>query len=203
VLVVRADVASDVDCRALAEATLARWGRIDGLVNNAGVTRFVGLQNLAGLSADDFQAIYAVNVVGAFQMARACEPALRRARGAIVNVSSIASQDGLGSSIAYAASKGALNALTLALARALGPEVRVNAVLPGFIETDWLRRGLGERYEAFRDAYRAQAALADVLSPEDVADAIVALLRAPKVSAQLLRVDAGRNYGSGLPAVRP
>jgi 3-oxoacyl-[acyl-carrier protein] reductase len=136
-------------------------------------------------------------------MARACEPALRRARGAIVNVSSIASQDGLGSSIAYAASKGALNALTLALARALGPEVRVNAVLPGFIETDWLRRGLGERYEAFRDAYRAQAALADVLSPEDVADAIVALLRAPKVSAQLLRVDAGRNYGSGLPAVRP
>jgi 3-oxoacyl-[acyl-carrier protein] reductase len=198
-IVAAGDVADDAACRALARAALEKWGRIDGLVNNAGATRFVAMHDLAGIDAADFQSIYAVNTVGAFQMVRACEAALRAAGGAVVNVSSIASQDGLGSSIAYAASKGALNSLTLALARALGPQVRVNAVLPGFIETPWLRRGLGERYEHFRSAYRAQAALDAVLSPEDVADAIVYLLGSPKLTGQLLRLDAGRGIGRSAP----
>ena len=101
-IVVAANVADDADCRALADAAMKQWGRIDWLVNNAGTTRFVQIRNMAGISAEDFQAIYAVNVIGAFQMVRACETALRAARGAVVNVSSIASQDGLGSSIGYA-----------------------------------------------------------------------------------------------------
>lgn len=199
VLVVRADVARDEDCRALAAAAMERWGRIDLLVNNAGTTKFIALQNLAGVSADDFHSIYSVNTIGVFQMVRACEAALRASRGAVVNVSSIAGQDGVGSSIPYMASKGALNAMTIALARALGPEVRVNAVLPGFIETEWLRNGLGDSYQKAYDAYRAQSALEAVMSPEDVAEAIIALAGAGKVTGQLLRVDAGKGVGRAAP----
>lgn len=194
-IVVPADVSDDAQCQSLARAALAQWGRIDGLVNNAGSTRFVALNDLAGLSAADFQSIYAVNVTGAYQMVRACESALRATRGAVVNVSSIAGQDGTGSSIAYAASKGALNTLTIALARVLGPDVRVNAVLPGFIETGWLKRGLGAAYDSVRAGYCAQSALENVLTPDDVADAITWLLDSGKVTGQLLRVDAGKGVG--------
>ena len=121
-LVVRANVAEDADCRRLAADVEARFGRADVLVNNAGTTKFVALKNLDGLSAEDFQAIYAVNVVGAFQLARALAPLLAQPPGgAIVNISSVASMMGRGSSIAYMASKGALNAMTVGLARALAP----------------------------------------------------------------------------------
>jgi 3-oxoacyl-[acyl-carrier protein] reductase len=130
-----------------------------------------------------------------FQMVRACEDALRASRGGVVNISSIAGQEGQGSSMAYAASKGALNTLTVSLARVMGPEARVNAVLPGFIETGWLQAGLGEAYEASRQAYKDSAALAEVLTPEDVAESIVYLLGATKVTGQLLRVDGGRAVG--------
>jgi len=202
VLVVKANVAEDADCRALAAAVDAKWGRCDVLVNNAGTTKFVPVARLEGISAEDFHSIYSVNTIGVFQMVRACEKALRASRGSVVNVSSIAGQDGLGSSIAYVASKGALNALTIALARALGPQARVNAVLPGFIETGWLQAGLGEAYEASRQAYKDGAALEQVLTPEDIADAIVWLLAATKVTGQLLRVDGGRQVGrlQGRPA---
>ena len=195
-IVVQADVSQDADCRRLAQAALDAWGRIDGLVNNAGTTRFVSLRDLDGLSAEDFQRIYAVNVVGAFQMARACAAALRAARGAIVNVSSRSTHDGTGSSLAYACSKGALNTLTLALAKALGPEVRVNAVLPGLIDSRWLRDGWGEAvFEQVASAYKAQSALQDTLTPEDVAESIVALLSLPKTTGERLTVDAGRLLG--------
>ena len=195
VLLVSANIASDDDCKKLAAAAIERWGKIDLLVNNAGTTKFVAAGNLAGLAAQDFHDIYSVNVIGAFQMVRACESALRKAHGSVVNVSSIASQEGLGSSIAYAASKGALNTLTMALARVMGTEVRVNAVLPGFIETGWLQAGMGAGYEANRDHYKATAALGEVLTPADVADAIMYLLGATKVTGQLLRIDGGRQVG--------
>lgn len=202
-IVVRGDVASDEDCRALAAAAEARWGRIDVLVNNAGTTKFVPVARLEGISAEDFHAIYSVNTIGVFQMVRACEKALRASQGSVVNVSSIAGQDGLGSSIAYVASKGALNALTIALARALGPQVRVNAVLPGFIETGWLQAGLGKAYEAAHRAYRNQSSLEAVLTPDDVADAILGLVAARKITGQLVRVDSGKLLGRspGLPPV--
>lgn len=198
VLVVGASVADDADCVRLAAAAMARWGRIDFLVNNAGTTKFVAAPDLAGLNAQDFHDIYAVNTIGVFQMVRACEHALRESHGAVVNISSIAGQEGLGSSIAYAASKGALNTLTMSLARVMGPEVRVNAVLPGFIETGWLKAGMGASYEANRDRYKATAALAEVLTPDDVAEAILYLLGANKVTGQLLRVDGGRAVGAAL-----
>ncbi len=193
-LVVKADVAEDADCRALADAVAQRFGRCDVLVNNAGTTKFVALRNLDGLSAEDFQRIYAVNVVGAFQMVRALAPLLKaHPPAAVVNVASIAGLTGVGSCLAYAASKGALNTMTITLARVLGPEVRVNAIAPGFVETAWLQSGLGaERYEAGSQAYRQRATLADIIQPDDVARAAWYLgVDALKTTGEVLAVDAG------------
>ena len=135
-LVVRADIAADADCRRLAVEVEQRFGRADVLVNNAGTTKFVAAKDLDGLDVDDFQRIYAVNVIGAYQMVRALVPLIERSGGgAIVNVSSIASMMGTGSSLAYMASKGALNALSVGLARSLAPQIRVNAIAPGLVET--------------------------------------------------------------------
>ena len=142
--VAQGDVAADTDCRALAAAALAGFGRIDYLVNNAGVSKFVPHAQLDGLEAVDFARIFAVNVTGAFQMLRATLPALRASgRGAVVNVASIAGTCGIGSSVAYAASKAALLNMTVSLARALAPAVRVNAVAPGFVDTPWHVAGMG------------------------------------------------------------
>ena len=192
---VRADVAQDADCRRLAAAAMDKWGRIDGLVNNAGTTKFASMRDLEALSAEDFQRIYSINLVGAYQMIRACEAPLRASRGAVVNVSSIAGTMGIGSSFAYACSKGALNTLTLALARALGPDIRVNAVLPGFTETRWLKEGLGDRYSHGRDSYADRSALRTTMTPEEVAASIVALLESKKITGQLLTIDAGFGIG--------
>ena len=194
-MTVRADVAQDADCRRLAAAAMDKWGRIDGLVNNAGTTKFASMRDLEALSAEDFQRIYSINLVGAYQMIRACEAPLRASRGAVVNVSSIAGTMGIGSSFAYACSKGALNTLTLALARTLGPDIRVNAVLPGFTETRWLKEGLGDRYSHGRDSYADRSALRTTMTPEDVAASIVALLESKKITGQLLTIDAGFGIG--------
>jgi 3-oxoacyl-[acyl-carrier protein] reductase len=199
-IVVRADVAADEDCRSFAAQVEARWGRADVLVNNAGTTRFVPARDLDGLSADDFQRVYAVNVIGAFQMTRAFEPLLRRHPVAgVVNISSIASMLGIGSSIAYMASKGALNAMTFGLARALGPEIRVNAIAPGLVETPWLQQGLGaERYAATVASYKARATLAEVIAPEDVAATAWYLgVEAVKTTGEVLLLDAGLRLSKG------
>jgi 3-oxoacyl-[acyl-carrier protein] reductase len=145
VRLVQADVAKDEDCRKLARAALDAWGRIDILINNAGTTKFVtNHADLDSLSAEDFTRIYGVNVIGPFQMIRACLEGLRANKdGAVVNVSSIAGVAGIGSSVAYAASKGALNTMTYSLARALAPEIRINAVCPGYVDTPWFVKELG------------------------------------------------------------
>jgi len=196
-MVVQADVSSDDDCRRLAQAVLDKWGRIDGLVNNAGTTKFVPHGDLAALDAADFQRIFGVNVIGPFQMVRAVATAMQRqGAGSIVNVSSIAGLTGMGSSVAYAASKGALNTMTLSLARALGPAIRVNAVCPGFVETRWLTSGLGAEYEARKKNYEAITPLKATVLPEDVADAVVWLLEgAGKVTGELITVDSGVHLG--------
>ena len=198
-LICRADVANDDDCRRMTAQTVAKWGRIDGLVNNAGTTKFVGFEDLGGLSAEDFQHIFAVNVIGPYQMIRAVAPHMKEAgRGAIVNVSSIAGVFGLGSSIAYAASKGALNTMTLSLARTLGPEIRVNAVCPGLVQTRWLPEGLGaEAYERLRANYEAQAVLKTSSTPDDIAKTVVFLLEAADhATGEILMVDAGWHLGA-------
>lgn len=192
-IVVRADVGEDAECRRLAQAALERWGRIDALVNNAGATKFVPHADLEDLSDDDFLRIYRVNVVAAFQMTRACGAALKEARGAVVNVSSLAAFLGTGSSIAYAASKGALNTLTLSLARVLGPEIRVNAVQPGVVDTPWMREGLGaERYARMHERFVGNAPLKAVCTPEDIAATICWLLEGgAMITGETIFVDAG------------
>jgi 3-oxoacyl-[acyl-carrier protein] reductase len=157
-LVCQADVSQDADCRRLVAQTLAQWGRIDALVNNAGTTKFVAHGDLEGLDEADFHNIYGVNVIGAFQMVRAARAALTASGcAAVVNVASIAGVKGVGSSIAYAASKGALITMTMSLARVLGPEIRVNAVCPGFIEGEWLAEGMGQAvYDQTRAYLRAK-----------------------------------------------
>jgi len=196
-LTAQGDVARDADCRRLAAEAEKRWGRIDALINCAGVTKFVAMSDLDGLDAADFERIFAVNAIGPFQMARAVAAAMRRTGGAIVNVSSVAGVAGTGSSYAYAASKGALNTLTLALARNLAPEIRVNAVLPGMVEGRWLREGLGEdAYVRVRDRFAGDAALARVATPEEIADTIGFLIEgAPGITGQLLTVDSGLALG--------
>jgi 3-oxoacyl-[acyl-carrier protein] reductase len=203
-LVVRADVSHDDDCRAMAQSVLDAFGRIDGLVNNAGTTRFAPAGNLEAVGAEDFQAIFMVNVVGTWQVSRACADALRAANGAVVNVSSSSALDGTGSSPAYSASKAAVNNLTLTLARALAPQVRVNAVCPGFVETDWHVRGLGaERFDAVRQVVSQVTALRSTLSADDVAESIVWMLGQPKMTGQCVLIDAGRQLGPGVALMAP
>ncbi len=194
VVIVKADISKDDDCRQMAADVETAWGRADVLVNNAGTTRFVALKDLDGLSAQDFQDIYAVNVIGSYQMTRALVPLLKQHPvTAVVNISSIASMMGTGSSIAYMASKGALNAMTIGLARALGPQIRVNAIAPGFVESPWLRNGLGDaRYEARRESYKERAALGEIITPDDVAQAAWWLgVGARKTTGEILLVDSG------------
>jgi 3-oxoacyl-[acyl-carrier protein] reductase len=192
-IAVQADVSDDAECRKLAQAALDRWGRIDALINNAGRTKFVDHADLDGLTADDFLQIYRLNVVGPFQMTRACAPALKASRGAIVNVSSVASQLGIGSSVAYAASKSALNAMTYSLARSLGPEVRVNAVCPGYVDTPWHHNAHGsERAMQVAARYAAMVPLKDYARPDDVADVIVWLVTGARhVTGEAIFVDGG------------
>ena len=196
-LLIKADVAQDADCRRLAQAAIDKWGRIDALVNNAGATKFADHGDLEALSAEDFQRIYSVNVVGSYQMVRACAPAMKQGgRGAVVNVSSIAGKNGMGSSIAYAASKGALNTLTMSLARVLGPEIRVNAVCPGMVDTKWLREGYGPRYAAIEARYRQGTPLGRPGTPEEVAAVIVWLIEgADLITGDTIMVDSGMHLG--------
>ena len=194
VRIVRGDVSSDNDCRRLATAACDAWGRIDILVNNAGTTKFAAHGDLDALSADDFARIYAVNVTGAWQMIRACREALKESRGVVVNVSSIAGIAGVGSSIAYAASKGALNTMTLSLARALAPEIRVNAVCPGYVATPWFSKRFGEERFAQITAEQAEAVpLKRAGQPQDIADAVLflACTTARHITGVLLVVDGG------------
>lgn len=198
---VQADVGKDEDCRRLVEHAAALWGRVDVLINNAGTTRMVALTDLDGLDGDDFMAIYRTNVIGAFQMTRACAPHMKRAgHGAVVNISSISAQNGLGSSVAYAASKGALNTMTLSLARALAPEIRVNAVSPGFIATRWFAGPLGqEGLQKMVSSQEESTPLRRAGTAEDIATAVVFLADegAQHITGTNLTSDAGHLLGSG------
>jgi NAD(P)-dependent dehydrogenase (short-subunit alcohol dehydrogenase family) len=198
-VLVQGDVASDDDCRKIAAAA-EKFGRIDALFNNAGTTTFAGHADMAAVSADDFQRLYAVNVVGPFQMIRAARSLLEAAPqpGAVVNTSSIAGVVGIGSSVPYAASKGALNTMTVSLARALAPKIRVNAICPGFIDTPWFGKGIGE---AAAERVRANAAANTPLKVASSADDIAAsavFLASPysrHVTGETLIVDAGSHLG--------
>ena len=199
VVVVQGDVSRDEDCRKIVAAATP-WGRLDVLVNNAGTTKHVPHDKLDELSAEDFQRIYGVNTIGPYQMIRAARSLLEASAkatgrpGAVVNVSSIAGIAGNGSSIAYAASKGALNTMTLSLARALAPLIRVNTVCPGYIDTPWFTKGRGEAgAKQVRDMVVARVPLKVASTAEDIAR-VVCFLASPassNMTGELVRMDAG------------
>jgi len=197
-IAVQADVSDDGQCRRLAKAVMDKYGAIDALVNNAGTTKVVAHNDLEGLTAEDFERIFRLNVIAPFQMARACAEALKKARGAVVNVSSVASVLGTGSSVAYASSKAALETMSLSLARSLAPEVRVNVVAPGHTNTPWHPSVRGpERAAEVEKRYSAIAPLRAVSQPEDVADAIVWLIEgARNVTGETLYVDGGMHIAA-------
>ena len=196
-LVLRGDVGDDAACRAMVQAGVDRWGRVDALVNNAGITSFAGAANWDAVDAETFQKVVGVNALGTFQMIRACAPHLKQARGSIVNVSSIAGALGIGSSVAYIASKGAVNAMTLYFARAMAPEVRVNAVCPGLITTRWFVDGIGaEGFEKLKTMYEGNAPLGRASTAEDVASAVLWLIESARtVTGELLLLDSGVHLG--------
>jgi 3-oxoacyl-[acyl-carrier protein] reductase len=192
VLLLQGDVRSDEACRQLAQQTLDRWGRVDVLVNNAGATVFSELDKWDVLTTAVFQEIFEVNAIAAFQMTRAFAPGLKNNEGTIVNVSSAGGVLGRGSSVPYLMSKGALNSLTLYLARTLAPEIRVNAVCPGMVTSDWFLKGLGaEGYETVKSKFEDSAPLGRSNSPLDVAEAIAWLIGAKTVTGELLMLDSG------------
>src|SRR6201991_4567227 len=199
VVVVQGDVSRDEDCRRLAAAA-EPWGRLDILINNAGTTKHVPHGDLDGLSSEDFQRLFGVNTIGPFQMVRAARSLLEagaKATGrasAVVNVSSVAGIAGIGSSVAYAASKGALNTITLSLARALAPLIRVNTVCPGYIDTPWFTKGRGvEGAAKVRDSVVAKVPLRRASTAEDVANLVCFLATAASgnMTGEIVRMDAG------------
>ena len=206
-VVVQGDVAQDEDCRRIAAAATP-YGRIDALFNNAGTTKFAADHAaLDAISADDFLRIYAVNVVGAYQMIRAARSLLESAPapGAVVNTASIAGVTGIGTSVPYAASKGALITMTISLARALAPKIRVNAICPGYIDTPWFGHGMpADRLERLREGVAASTPLKVASTAEDIAAAAV-FLGSPAsrhITGEALMVDAGTHLGYAPLAMR-
>ena len=195
-IVIQGDVAEDADCRTMVQKTVEAFGELDVLVNNAGTTRFIDFPDLDAVTDEDWDRILAVNLKGPFQMTRAAREALAAGDGGvIVNVASIAGIAGAGSSIPYCASKAALIVMTKSLARTLGPAIRVNAVAPGFIEGEWLQKGLGEDYEKAKQNKAVGSILNAVSTPEDIAAGILTMSTAPKTTGHTLVIDAGDTLG--------
>ena len=182
-----ANVAKDTEVRDMVEKTVKDFGKLDILVNNAGMTHFVEHDDLEGMKEEYWDEIMAVNVKGMFFCSRAAAPELKKSKGCIVNTASIAGMTGLGSSIAYSASKAAAISVNKSLARVLAPEVRVNAVAPGIVQTRWV---------AGKDQHIAHLAdgtpLGRVATPEDVAEVVYSLIaHAGFVTGQTIVVDGG------------
>jgi 3-oxoacyl-[acyl-carrier protein] reductase len=190
------DVGQDADCRAIVAAA-ARFGRTDALFNNAGRTKAASYNDLDKLDAEDFLGIYRVNVVGPYQMIRAARALLEAADcPMVVNTSSIAGVTGGGSSIAYSASKGALNTMTLSLAKALAPRIRVNTICPGFIDSPWFDK-LGSARDRIRENIAKTTPLQVASTPEDIAESALFFgsRAARHITGETLLVDAGLHLG--------
>jgi len=193
-LVVRADVSQDDQVRDMVRRALDRFGSVDVLVNNAAITHFVDFRDVEGLSEEMWDRILAVNVKGVFFCSRAVVPHMKQqGSGCIVNISSVAGIAGIGSSIAYCASKAAVINLTMTFARTFAPEVRVNCVAPGFIDTRWhSARAEAADYEALKERVAHGTPLARVCTPGDIAQVVLSFIEgADLVTGQTLVVDGG------------
>ncbi|WP_374193495.1 SDR family NAD(P)-dependent oxidoreductase [Trinickia mobilis] len=199
-----ADVGANDDCRRAADEVAAHWGRVDALINSAGTTRVVPHANLAEIDDAEFERVYRVNLIGMFQMTRAAVPLLRETAtreraSSVINISSLAGLNGTGSSVAYAASKGAANTLTLSLARSLAPHIRVNAIAPGMVDDGLLQNVLDtQAYERVVARMTEAAPLRRVSQPTEVADLVWFLAaQAPAITGQVIAMENGLLLAGG------
>jgi ketoreductase RED2 len=184
---VQASVADAAACQALVDATLAQYGRLDILVNNAGTTQLIPHADLDAATDEIWDKILSTNLMGTWHMTRSSVPALKASgAGSVINVTSVAGLRQAGSSIPYAVSKAGINHLTKLLANVLGPEIRVNAVAPGLVDTPWTAD-----WAAVRERVTAQAPLKRPARPADVAEVIMGLVQAGFVTGQVVTVDGG------------
>ena len=193
-LAVQADVQSDDQVRAMMAKIQARFGRLDIVVNNAGVTHWVKLADLDGLTDAIWDEILDVNVKGAFRCARAAAKMLEESQGMIVNVSSISGvlAPSTMSSLAYGTAKAALIYMTRGLAVAMAPKVRVNCVAPAFTDTPWMSQHFGAEYAQVIAKASAGYPIQRIATPEDIAGAILGLITGGDfVTGQTLIVDGG------------
>jgi NAD(P)-dependent dehydrogenase (short-subunit alcohol dehydrogenase family) len=184
----QADLSSDTEATGLVPSVLAEHGRLDVLVNNAGISWPVPHAELDGLSADDWRRLLDVNLIAPWLLCTAALPALRASGGCVVNVTSHAGVRPKGSSIAYAASKAALNHVTKLLAAALGPDVRVNAVAPGLVDTP-----LTASWTEAQELWKASSPMRRAAQPSDVADLISSLVHNSYLTGEVILLDGGLN----------
>ncbi|GAA2702301.1 SDR family NAD(P)-dependent oxidoreductase [Actinoplanes palleronii] len=188
----RGDVSDEVAVNHMTGTITAAYGRLDVLVNNAGTTSPTPPDDLDGVDLADWDRVFAVNVRGLFQVTRACAPLLRAAHGSVVNVASIVGLRPGPQPLAYAATKAAVVSLTRTLSRVLAPEVRVNAVAPGWVDGEWMRRTLAQSYEKMMERRAARTPMGRNVSEADVAESIFALATAhPFVTGETVTIDGG------------
>lgn len=186
---VQADVSDEDQARRMIDQVMERQGRLDVLVNNAGTTQVIPHGDLEAATPEVWRRLFDVNVIGTWQVTVAAVPHLRASgEGQVINVSSIAGQRPTGSSIPYACSKAAVSHMTRLLANVLGPDVRVNAVAPGLVDTPWTAD-----WDFIREYVKAQAPLQRSANPDDVAEVILGLARASYVTGEVVMIDGGLN----------
>jgi len=191
-LLLKCDVSDEAGVRAMLKKVAARFGRLDALVNNAGTTASWKPKDLDSLSLDDWDRVFAVNVRGLFQVTRAAVPLLKKAKGCIVNTASIAGLRPGPQPLPYAASKAAVINLTRTLAWNLGPEIRVNAVAPGWMEGDWMKRMLQDKYDDLMGKRARATPLKRVVTADDVAETMLGLIEGNRmVSGEIIVIDGG------------
>lgn len=185
---IRADVTDEAQIDAMIAQAVDRFGRLDVLVNNAGITRQLPFSDLSAVRPDHWDDLFQTNVKGAFFAARAASPHLRQQDGAtIVNVGSIAGETGHGSSIPYAVSKAAMHGLTKSLARALAPEIRVNGIMPGAVATQWWAGHEDKMHQLAGDL-----PLERISTPDDIAETVMMLIRSRSMTGQNIKVENGQ-----------
>jgi 3-oxoacyl-[acyl-carrier protein] reductase len=191
-VVIGCDVADDAQVKAMVAEATAAFGRLDALCNNAGITSTAPFKDLDAIDLDEWDRVLAVNVRGIVQVTRACAPALREAKGAIVNTASIVGLRPGPQPLAYSTSKAAVVSLTKTLALALGPDIRVNAIAPGWMEGEWMERMLGDNYDKLMDRRAKMTPLKRCVTAEDVAETAVSLIQGNRfVTGEIIVVDGG------------
>ncbi len=191
-IAIACDVADDAAVRAMVAEAEAAFGRLDVLCNNAGITGSAPFKDLDAIEIEDWDRVFAVNVRGIVQVTRACVPMLRDAKGCIVNTASIVGLRPGPQPLAYSASKAAVVSLTRTLALALGPEIRVNAIAPGWMEGEWMMRMLGDNYHRLMERRARMTPLGRCVTAEDAAESMLALVEGNRfVTGEIVVVDGG------------